>query len=457
MKLNYYSCLTATTASQQIELDQFLNWLKYPSSNPAYQQIIRVREAQSQQDKDLYKEQLPCILFAYTTTDNKKTLSSITGTTGLVFLDIDNPDFTPDIITNTNYIIACYKSSSNNGYHILLSVKGLSLNKDEFENQVYELAEVIGVKSYIDKRAIKRTQVAYLTFDDNAIVNDNYSTYKFESTVPISKITKDKPVYMNEVGTRKPIRFDDTDTIPFDEDEAYKVDFSEGFEVIKAFLIPYKLTDNRYNTLLAYCTNLVYLNPQLSKEKVLDMITNTSMILTTDGYSKNKIQKIVDTVFRYKIEGKLEAIKFNKRRKIIFSPMMKAKLTKEEKQTIVLDEIARNKTNQSKQRINNIIQNWDSINGRITVRNIASNFEINKKTVSKYYNQFNNKITLINSFVPTSKITKKPLVYMTEMGTDGWKRLKLDGYVYLSQNQLKPVRVRFMDAARFRTLGMLQL
>lgn len=453
MKFNYYSCLKATKATNQIELNQFLNWVKNPLTNPAYTQIKKVRESITKEQKNFHKEQLPCLLFGFTTVDGKKTLSSINGTTGCLFIDIDNPDFNPEKIINNSFLIACYKSSSGKGYHLLVSVINLSNQKEEFKQQVYEIAELIGIKSYIDERAIKRTQIAYLTFDENAIINNEYHTYEFKPFVPESKITKEKKEYLfhiKDMGTRQPIRFDDTDKIPFEDDEAYKVDFNEGFEITKAFLIPYKLSDNRYNTLLAYCNNLVFLNQHITKEKVLDILISVSDIISTNSYDKGRIKKIIDTIFRYKIEGKLEPIKFNKKRKIVFSPIMKTKLTKEEKQGIVLDEIAKNKTNQSKLRLQDIIENWCSIYGNITVRNIADNFPINIKTVSKYYKQFIKKINLINSIVPTSKIRKKPTVYMSDMGTRRWKRITSNRYLFVVNKKVaKSNKIQFMSTERF--------
>jgi hypothetical protein len=107
------------------------------------------------------------------------------------------------------------------------------------------------------------------------------------------------------------------------------------------------------------------------------------------------LQRVIDSVFKYFDEGTLKPIYNKTKRKIIFSS--NSEYTAEEKREIVLDICNKKKSDDSKQKIYDIIEAWDFDNyGKISIRKISNNFPISKKTVAKYWNEFKEYINQLN-------------------------------------------------------------
>lgn len=88
-------------------------------------------------------------------------------------------------------------------------------------------------------------------------------------------------------------------------------------------------------------------------------------------------------------------IYFNKKRKIIFDS--KCRLSGDDKRAIVINELAKMKSDNSKQKIYEIIEDWDfEMFGKITQAKIYNNFKISSKTVEKYWVEFKEYVRELN-------------------------------------------------------------
>jgi len=400
-KVNQPQVLSSTTVS---------DWFELIKSSEYSNDITKARNGEISLEN--LKLQLPCVTYNFLYNKYKKD-SNIISSTGFLFIDIDNPDFDINSVDKSK-ITGYYHSVGGTGYHILISVTGLT--KQNFKESYITICNELGITKFIDTKAIKHSQFSIISYDDYAYYNDNpyvfnvggvssmithhigvvssmitsYNTTYSSTTsnnirVVSSMITdREEEIYDRTDTPHTPIRFDNTDEISIPQNEDYVVDFDNGYEVIKSFLIPSKLTDNRYNTLLAYATNLLYLNPTLSKVKFTEILTNTSSVISDTGIESSKINRIINSVYKYQQEGKLTPIKFNKNRKIIFSK--KSRLSKEEKLDIVRTELAIHKVNKSLAKIKDIITNWNTEEqGTISIKKMTK-FKISHNTITKHLN-----------------------------------------------------------------------
>jgi len=157
---------------------------------------------------------------------------------------------------------------------------------------------------------------------------------------------------------------------------------------------PYqKLKEGRNSFLLSYCNNLVYLNPKIKKKDVFNILSaindSTFEFPTTEFH----INRVIDIIFKYKDEGKLSPRAYKKSVKVVFHS--KSTLSINEKKSISAKVIGKERTDSCINKLGVIIRNWNVDRyGKISVRKIYDNFDINKKTVEKYYKLFKEEIKL---------------------------------------------------------------
>jgi hypothetical protein len=442
-RIDVFQSVSQPTVISSTTITEWFNQIK---SSEYTSDIINARNGLISLDK--LKTKLPCVTYNFNYNSYKKD-SNIIGSTGYIFIDIDNSNF--DITSvDESKLTGYYRSIGGNGYHIVVSVKGIT--KDNFKPAYSYICNQLGIDAYVDTKAIKHSQFAIISHDSNAYINDN--PFEFDTKCISSMITDNKvhQLYDNNVintynsntssntkcissiiTVNKEVIYDRTDALRFDntneihipEGSSYVTDFDNGFEITKAFLIPSKLSDNRYTTLLAYATNLLFLNPNLSKERFKEILINTGNVISDTQIESSKIDRIVNSVYKYKEEGTLTPIKYRKKRKIIFDK--KAKMTKEEKLDIVRTEVAINKINKSISKIESIITNWNtSKQGKISIRKI-SDFGISQNTIrkhltaNKYLNElFESKQTVTNK---STSMTNFITFYNYNLDTTGYKEV----------------------------------
>lgn len=183
------------------------------------------------------------------------------------------------------------------------------------------------------------------------------------------------------------LRVSNIDEFEFNSD--YIVNW-EGFNFIHCRK-PFKQT-NKYNSLLSYCTNLMCLNKDASRYD----ITSHMSIINKESFAhpipEEKINTIVDTVYRQMKEDRLYPIRTSKLRKIIFNP--KATYdnnadTRLDKLTVCRNLLADKKVKDSKKKLQNLIDAWDiQLQGKVSIRSLAKQGKMGKNTVAKYYDEF---------------------------------------------------------------------
>lgn len=392
MKINLYEKINKPTVLENIEVEQWFNLIRHSDYT---QQIITTRE--NPDALELLKEQLPCVTFNFLYKGYKND-ANLLGSTGIIFVDIDYPNFDIAKLDRT-CILGYYRSLSGKGYHILVKVDGVT--PDNFKASYKYVCNELGITHLKDDRAIKHSQFSVLSYDDDAYYNINANSYKAVSPsnvisisddkcIPILSNIKKKRTYTHDGDTK--IRFDNLDEISIPLEDRYITNW-DGYDYVKCWIPIRKLTDGRKRFLLSYTTNFVWLNPYLEYDVYLSILNNVNLIAFVTPLPLERLKNTLNTVIKQLRENKLTPIDYWNKRKIVFNP--KAKFDENEKMDIVIQELAIHRTNQSIDKLRHIIQNWDTTLGKITARNIynackrnAISEKLSYKTICKYYKHF---------------------------------------------------------------------
>lgn len=377
------------------------SWLEKIKDSTHKEKILMARRGELDYVKT--KRSLPCVTFNFLF-NRYKNNDNIQSGTGLMYIDIDKEGFDINLIDKSK-IFAHFRSFGGEGHAILVRVENVTLTN--FKATYIAISQGLGISEYVDISARKATQYNVLSYDPEIFVNPDSHVFSATNEVaPQSVVIRGtrKQAYTIEGGARyssSAIRYDNLDEITITDD--YIVNW-EGYDYIKCFIPMKKITINRNNFLLSYCNNLVYLNPNINLEKAIQVLDNVNQFACAVPVDEDQIRRIVTSIFKYKQEGSLAPIFFNKQRKIVFNK--KCKLTREEKLDICRTEIAQKKSSDSKQKLYDLLEQWDfNEHGKITQRKVYLNFPISKKTVEKYWPEFKEYVALLNQ----AEMKREPL------------------------------------------------
>jgi len=390
--LNYYqntktpTVMSATTSQQ---------WFSFIKSSEFSSLIERARSGEEDYNK-VKLTKLPCVTYNFLYDSYKKD-ENIISSTGLLYLDIDNPSFDIRSIDRSK-VYAFYHSFGGYGWSLIIRVDGL--NKKNFKYNYKLIVKELGLEEFIDINAIKASQYNVLSYDPNIQINNSSKVFIAEDIIEEEKCTptvsnkeREKKAYTHGGGTVfKPLRFDNLNDIEFEGD--FTVNW-EGYDWVRCWIPIKKVNAGRNNMLLSYCNNLVWLNPHITIERALKVIKSVNEIAFVTPIIEEHLIKIVLSVFKYKEDGSLRPKLFERKRKIVFKK--NSGLNAEEKREIVLDICNKKKADDSKQKLYDIIESWDFEKyGKISIRKISVNFPISKKTVAKYWNEFKEYVNELN-------------------------------------------------------------
>lgn len=405
--VNWYNSIKQPQVVSTISVNTWLDKIKDSTHK---EKILLARSGEL--DYNNTKASLPCVTYNFLF-DRYKKDENITAGTGLLYIDIDKEGFDISIIDRSK-VYAYYKSFGGNGYAIIVQVNNLTA--DNFKSTYLSVIAELGISEYVDTQAIKATQFNVLSYDPAVFVNpDSHVFSSVNNIAPQSVVIRgeEKRAYTIEGGAKSfssnsAIRFDNLDSISITGD--YIVNW-EGYDYIKCFIPMKKVLVNRNNFLLSYCNNLVYLNPNISPEKAMQLLDNVNQFACAVPVDESQIRRVVSSIFKYQQEGGLQPIFFNKQRKIVFKK--KSGLTREDKLDICRSEVAQKRASDSKQKLYNLLEGWNfDEHGKITQRKIYENFPISKKTVEKYWTEFKDYVADLNQIT----MKKEPIeVNMNDM------------------------------------------
>ena len=375
-KVNLYASTKKPTVLSTIDVDDWFNMIRHSDSTA---KIIEAREKGGKNYESVKLFSVPCCTYNFSFNKYKNN-SNISSSTGLLYIDIDAPDFNPKVIDRSS-VFAIYKSFGNNGYGIVVKVDGLTLGN--FTDTYLYISESLGIREYIDLNAMKATQYNALSYDPDIIVNYNSKIYKSIVT-PLFETKEEREAYSTSGGVNaNTVRFSNKDEFDVDGQDV-SVNW-EGFSVVEAKVLFKKVSSNRNNILLSYCNNLVWLNPKIYRDRLFSILNSVNHHNFNNPLPVDNVNRIIDSILKYNKEKKLKP-KYNKTtRKILFNTTHNH-LNKNEKLAIVRKIVCEKRKEDSKNKLYLIVTEWDFEKlGRISQAKIIKNQPISKKTVEKYY------------------------------------------------------------------------
>lgn len=393
--LNLYKNLKTPTVVSGTTADEWFNLIR----GSQYSDIIKKARTGVIDYDEVKTFKLPCVTYNFLYDSYKKD-SNIISSTGLMYIDIDDPSFNPEDI-DSNKIYASYHSFGGYGWGLVIRVDGLT--KENFKYNYERIVDELKLTEYVDTNAIKPSQFNVLSYDPNINVNQKAVVFEAdEKHPPLVSNNPEKKAYTHEWGVfSNTLRFDNLDDYKFEGN--YITNWEEGFNWIRCW-IPIKKKDiNRNKTLLSYCNNLVWLNPNITKERCLKVLQGVNQVAFQEPVEVGQLRRVVNSIFSYKEDGTLKPILDVKKRKIIISKT--AGLSYSDKRSLVLELLAERKAEVSIQKLYDIIEDWDwSTYGKISQKKIYKNHPISKKTVEKYWSEFKEFVAELNQNWKDSKI-----------------------------------------------------
>jgi hypothetical protein len=388
-KLNVFDHLRDTEVNETAYIKKWLTGIK----EGEHKILINYLRSNPDKQKEIKLKRIPCIVYNFTL-NNERNSDNIVSPTGFMFFDIDVPFDTKSL--NRDKIFALYKSCTGKGIHIIVQVDGLTINN--YDESYEYIINDLGITDYIDRCAKGKVQVALASYDPDLFMNTcsiKYDLSKLIMTAPISSLvnkTNKKEMFRVNWGQQK-FRFTNVRDFDFDNKD-YLVDWG-NLDFIQAYKGKNIGVGKRNVVLFEYTRNFLYINQHLTKEELLSIIKNVNDSWFVEPLVFTEVLSIVNSIFKIFEAGKLEPS--IKKRSIIFNPQ--SEYTTEEKGELTLQLLAERKTQKSKEKINDILESWDfEAHGLISQRNIAKNFDINIKTVEKYYSEFKQHILELNMY-----------------------------------------------------------
>jgi hypothetical protein len=395
--INVYDAVNKPTVTNTIDVFEWFKSIKTPTKR-TFELIDTTRNyyPKGSGQYDYAKKQLPAVTYNFLFDGYKKD-DNIKNSTGLLFIDVDKPEFDISIL-NTGHTFSYYKSFGGSGYHIL--VKATNVTKENFNEYYKQVCKELNIEKYVDTDAIKKTQFSITSYDPNIFINNDAQPFLYKEEKQIASnpmyITK-KGEHLHGIGGKKynDVRYSNLEEIKetLNFENPYYTDW-DGIDVIECRIKSNKIKEGkRKSSLFAYCTNFVILNEQLDEMELINVLMKVNNSMCNIPLNYKEVKDIVTTVLKYKKDGTLTPI--YTKRKIVFEG--NNQYNKEEKLEIVGSLINEHRKEQSKEKLYSIIENWNfDINGKISVRSITKNSNMNIKTISKYYPEFKEYINELN-------------------------------------------------------------
>lgn len=400
-----YNAIKQPTVVDRIPVEQVLETIKNGDSNLPLIERARAFGKGNTQYSKIKEYELPTYRFNFDYKNNYAVDKNITGSTGLIYIDVDGADTVPE----SEYVYAKWKSLSNTGFGILVKVDNLSPTNYKY---VYnELSEMIGFKS--DPGARKVSQQTVLSYDSNLYHNSDSITYTYiekENEIKIEEKLK-KVSFDNTKEEKRGLQTNDTfyknegnvtyrcDNInDYFKDEFADVPFlvypDEKEKICQPF-IPNSIPEGmRHNTMLTVLSNRAALNTHCDKEYLIS-ISEDVLYKMEKKIPKQDVNRIITYVLKLRDDGELRMY-FNKEKRFLFNTEMK--ISRKDIYKIVGREMGKIRRNKTETKIYQAIESWDfETDGKIIRKKVAEKTVLSIKTIQRYWETFKDFVRDLNA------------------------------------------------------------
>ncbi len=419
MKFNKYKSYKSV-AQGNYTIEDWIDLLK--GSNETFKNTVLKGRTypKTKNQSDPYnktKASLPCITYNFLFKDGQTRANKrVESSTGLLFFDIDEVEFDINSIDKSNIYLS-HKSYGGKGYTVIVRVEGLTL--DNYKDTVNCISKQIGIFDVMDTGARKATQCTVLSYDPDLFFNEEANVFQATNTTPEldfdtkmhrssnASVISNKKVHHSQhkkglkesiyVGNDAKLRFDNLNEIEIPEGKDY-IYIREGIDWV-CCTAPWgkSITEKRGNFLLSYCNNLVWLNPNATRESIkanMDIINKKKVMPSVED---RRLNGIVDSILKYKDAGTLEPHVNPKKRKYVY----RNKTERADMNRIMNEE----RSMECQQRIYDSIEDWNFEDlGKISQRKVAKESGVGLTTVIKHWHQYKSFAEELNEeFKPKKK------------------------------------------------------
>ncbi|MFA6924418.1 MAG: BT4734/BF3469 family protein [Bacteroidales bacterium] len=200
MKVSFFKDVKSKKA-KDIDISEVFEIIK---SEKLFEQIQKVRNAQTKEEKEAFKKQLPSITTSGTFKESHSS-SDLIEHSGLIQIDIDKIDNLEDLqekINKDELTHASFISPSGNGLKII--VKILPDKNNHLQN--FQYLEKYYLQNYnlsIDKSCKDVSRLMFLSSDKNIYVNDNSKMLDISKNQETSKLETDVEKIINQIEKQK--------------------------------------------------------------------------------------------------------------------------------------------------------------------------------------------------------------------------------------------------------------
>ncbi|MDR6489353.1 hypothetical protein J2799_003892 [Chryseobacterium vietnamense] len=372
---------------------------------------LRVFKTKSPELKKIKLTQISCAILHFNYANNKMISKNTKNPTGYLFFDIDNnaSDILKQQLDKNKYIAAYWKSVSNTGFGLAVRVSGITPS-----NYLDACKYIRGILNLpIDEKAHSVDRLTVLSYDPDAVykatstIIDIYSL-NFENVISNESsknrkqsiqslfrntINKDKSLLGIHCDGKITIRYNNLDEVSEDIEFHYNNGIHDCGKNKVEYTIAYMPKNvkkgNRERTLGLYAKNLLYLNPDMTKELLNKIISNANIRNLLEPLGYNELQTIISKA--YHNQDKFKPI-CKKTKRFFFENVTLTPIEKTLKFLPILNEEKRQKTQEKKNMISEIFCSWDCHkDGKITPKKVLELGDgILKKTM--VYNYFKSNI-----------------------------------------------------------------
>ena len=358
-----------------------------PLKNSIYNKAREEYSLNGKSDKynDMKVNSFMCFIPNFTFKDYVKG-SNLLDSTGYLYIDVDNVD-TLDI--DLTYVVAYWKSLSNNGYSVILSVDGLT--KENLLEATKYASQVIGVD--YDSSAVSVDRNVIISLDPNAYYSNSFSTLDLDSVISnnysveqynIPRERERVTTVSRHKNNNKRLKTSTLDDLIAGVDFREKVVVDLGMKVkvakvgVNAIKVP---VGSRNSSLFFMSCQIKALNEWAQFEDIIPYMREVNRKGMRVPVSESELIKIVNNALDKYSRGDLKIV-YNSSRRFLFNPEFE--LTAREKRSIVMKIINETRKANTKRRVYRYIRREKTTHKKL----ISERLKLSLKTTAEYVNKY---------------------------------------------------------------------
>lgn len=418
------SVKTNKPTGQRINLWELFQKVKYNLADEITPKVLLTHKYVNGEKNDDYtqiKETLPAVCYnaTFRGTKSNKNIEQITN---LMFLEIDDleskqdaEEYKQELIKKYKWIVACYRSLSGLGLHLVIAVDHIN-DPDDYKYK-YEYISDQYFNSQLDANAKRLTQYTILPFDINIYINENPSILQVDKELKeyqksaSTENNKDKIITstctftsgdlnneMNIAARDHGLLFKQNHNFVWDDPDV-PIYIPNGLDVIEINMFPlfqYKVSEgNRNNTIGKLSMKLIYLNPeQHFHDEILKFVVKMNRRICSPPLTYKEVKNSFEANWKKHLNGDLDVSSCFTKRRFFWSPI--CTLLGKQKRAIAAQYFQGNRKQQSLQKIQYAIEDIFSEGQKIKQKDVVERSGLSPRTVKNYWEQFKEMVDEMN-------------------------------------------------------------